>query len=319
MRLLAGIERNIGGNPVVGMVRDDILIGNPRLGIALLAPRLNGKALRLDDRARTRHLSRREARIFGRLHVIALVDRRWRNIGNGRAREQKLRAGVNRNRDLRIIGDFRVGRNVVRLATINLNRNRTAIAAFAIECGQNAAIIAARLGQQSGGARSWSLGIRNETGSAFNGGFQIGFRAVRILAVARGRDLDGVGLRVDDVRIFLLVLAPQTNTKDLERQSRRHDERGKLSRQQKHGDAPSLYRPVTPSHTRYCPVPVYAVAWRRPVHYPQAQDDSGITIGRTEVQATTLDMDHFSQWSINVTTPLQLPAQIEALCARIPQ
>ncbi|SPL64185.1 hypothetical protein OHAE_52 [Ochrobactrum soli] len=38
-----------------------------------------------------------------------------------------------------------------------------------------------------------------------------------------------------------------------------------MRRQQKHGNAFSLYRPVTPSHTRYCPVPVYAVAWQRPV------------------------------------------------------
>ncbi|OAB85548.1 hypothetical protein CN884_18515 [Ochrobactrum sp. 30A/1000/2015] len=50
---------------------------------------------------------------------------------------------------------------------------------------------------------------------------------------------------------------------------------------------------------------------------PPAQDVSGITMGRTELQATTLDMDHFSQRSINVTTPLQPLAQVERTAPRI--
>ncbi|ENT03780.1 hypothetical protein B989_00347 [Brucella sp. 56/94] len=42
-----------------------------------------------------------------------------------------------------------------------------------------------------------------------------------------------------------------------------------MRRQQQHGNAPSPYRPVTPNHTRYCPVPVCAVAWQRPVMSPK--------------------------------------------------
>ena len=160
MRLLARIERNIGGNPVVGVIGHDVLIGNARLGVALLAPCLDGETLGPDDRARTRHLSRCKTGFFGRLHVIALVDRRRRYVGDRGAREQELRAGIDGDRDLRIVWNIRIGRNFVRLAAIDKDGNGAAIAALAIERGQDAAIVAARLGEQSGGTRSGPLRIR---------------------------------------------------------------------------------------------------------------------------------------------------------------
>src|SRR5690606_883413 len=135
-----------------------------------------------------------------------------RDIGNRGAGKQELRAGIDGDRDLGIVGYVRVRRNDVGLAPVDLARYGAPITALPVEGGEKAARIPTRLGQQSGGTRSGFFLIGNEARSAFNGGFQIGFGAVRILAVARGRDLDRIGLRIDDIRVFLLVLAPQADS-----------------------------------------------------------------------------------------------------------
>ena len=74
--------------------------------------------------------------------------------------EMKQRPGIDRDTHRCRFGKLRVGRQVGSLAPVDQDADRAAVAGLAVERGQQPPIVAARLGQQAGGAGGRLVAVR---------------------------------------------------------------------------------------------------------------------------------------------------------------
>ena len=103
------------------------------LGVALLTPCLDSQSLGPENGAGTRNLAGRIALIRRQRHFVIVVTRRRGRIDNIRLTEMEKRTGIDRDYHGSRIGELRIRRKVSSLPAINRNRDRAAVAPFAIK------------------------------------------------------------------------------------------------------------------------------------------------------------------------------------------
>ena len=122
------------------------------LGIALLPPGLQCQLLGPQDHRRTGNFSDAEAAQGRQVDLVVRIKCRWRLVDDHHVTKPEQWTRGDRNRHIDRIGQVGIRCQARRLAPTNADTHRAAIVAFAIKCGQQASIVTARLGNQSGRA-----------------------------------------------------------------------------------------------------------------------------------------------------------------------
>jgi hypothetical protein len=204
-------DRDRGLYLIGGMDGFDAAVRDLRLGVAVMAPGLHGEAFGTQNRAGAGILADREAALARVVDLVLAVRwqrrRRVDDVGAGEAEE---RAGVDGDQHRGRGRQGRIGREIGRLATLHADGDGAAIMRFRIEGGEDAAVVAARLGDQTRNARGRIGAVGPEAGSLT--------QPVGYILIAGDDELDLIELRFADEVIHLLgpVAAEETETENLE-------------------------------------------------------------------------------------------------------
>ena len=152
-----------GVGPVVG---DDFAVGDRRLGVALLPPALEQALLGTGDDGGAGHLAAGEAVILRALDLVVGAGGR-RAVGDGDGAEAEQRPGIDHDANRGRVRQVGIGGKPGRFHAVDKDVDGTAVIALAVKGAGDAAVVAAGLGQQSGGehhTRVGSIGAARDSG-----------------------------------------------------------------------------------------------------------------------------------------------------------
>lgn len=195
------------------MVSHHVAGDDRRLGVTLLPPGFERELLGGKDHRGAGDLPGAEATARRRLDIIVGIGAGQGLVDDVEGIEAEKRAGIDQYGHIHRIGQVDIGRQIGRFDAADADGGGAAVIAFIVERCDDAAIIAARLGQEARRARGRLVLVGKEGRGVAHGGLD---RAGGI-----DRNGDDIGLRVGDDRLGVSVglILEQADTKDLERGS----------------------------------------------------------------------------------------------------
>lgn len=210
------------------MVGDHLAAALAGLGAGELAPLGDGEVRGFAYRGGAGLLAGLEADGGGQFELLVVIDDEGRRVFDVGAPEGEPLPGLHGDHDAGIVGNGGAEIEVGEFRAVDRDADARAEIALGVEGAEDAAVIAAALGQKPGLAGGGLIALVPERGGVLDGS----------LHVIGGADLDLVGERVGDLdlaRRLLLALAPEMDAEKLERR-RWH---GKLRQRQAEKARPS--------------------------------------------------------------------------------